>query len=149
DVVHALRVLDPAVGSGAFLLGMLERLTHARLVLDPASAGNRSRVRRDILAENLFGIDLSPIAVRLAELRLWLAVIADDPVTDIAQIAPLPNLDGVVRQGDSLIDQLGAARAFYGVTLDTQLPAGRAVSRARRALFDAVGTGHDVAGRLR
>ncbi|MBI4502773.1 MAG: N-6 DNA methylase [Gemmatimonadetes bacterium] len=148
--LQRLKLLDPAAGSGAFLLGALDRLTEIRVALDPELGRDRSRVRRDILAANLFGVDLSPIAVRLAELRLWLAVIADDPTAEIAHVTPLPNLDGVVRQGDSLLDPVGAARAWYA---GARLPAAataRAVSLARRALFGASGEGlHHATARLR
>jgi len=96
--LRRLRVLDPAVGSGAFLLGALERLTELRARLEGAGdRALRGRLRREILRDNLFGVDRNPVAVRLAELRLWLALVADDPTTDIAHVAPLPNLDGVVR----------------------------------------------------
>jgi hypothetical protein len=63
-----------------------------------------AELRRRILQQNLFGVDRNPMAVRLAELRLWLAVIAREECEDPETVAPLPNLDGVVRQGDSLID---------------------------------------------
>ncbi|MFN8648187.1 MAG: N-6 DNA methylase [Gemmatimonadales bacterium] len=98
----ALRLLDPAVGSGAFLLGALERLAALR-----AGEGPPAALRRQILARNLHGVDLNPMAVRLTELRLWLAVIAVEPTGPDAAVAPLPNLDGLIRQGDSLLDPAG------------------------------------------
>jgi hypothetical protein len=133
-----LRILDPAVGSGAFLLGALETLTRAHLVLAGHAAGRTpGGIRRQIIRANLFGVDLSPIAVHLAELRLWLAVIADDPTDDLAQVTPLPNLHAVVRQGDSLLDPLGAARALgVGPIRPVALRAARA---ARTALYEARG----------
>ncbi len=94
-----LTLLDPAVGSGAFLLGALERLAALRAHEAPPAV-----LRRRILATNLFGVDRSPMAVRLAELRLWLAVIAGDDTPHPEAVSPLPNLDGLVRQGDSLLD---------------------------------------------
>ena len=96
-------VLDPAVGSGAFLLEALERLAQIRLGEDQPA-----KLRRGILERNLFGVDQNPMAVRLAELRLWLAVIAVEDTADPARVEPLPNLDGVVRQGDSLLDPASA-----------------------------------------
>jgi hypothetical protein len=90
-----LRILDPAVGSGAFLLGAFQRLRSL------AGADPR-RVGHAVLSRNLFGVDLSPAAVRLTELRLWLAVISGDTAEDPAEVAPLPNLDTLVRSGDSL-----------------------------------------------
>jgi len=106
-----LTVLDPAVGSGAFLLGALEELTALR---QAAGDGPRVAVRRDVLAHSLFGVDLKLTAVRLAELRLWLALVADDEEADLERIAPLPNLDGHVRQGDALLDPLALARSLAG-----------------------------------
>jgi len=111
--LKGLRVLDPAVGSGAFLLGALERLTEIHTGLKPPrDPAARCRLRREVLQHSLFGVDLSPIAVRLAELRLWLALVADDPATEIDAVTPLPNLDGIVRQGDTLFDPVSAARAL-------------------------------------
>ncbi len=72
-VLTGITLLDPAVGSGAFLLGALDRL-------QPLGQGNTILTRkRRVLQQNLFGVDLVAAAVRLTELRLWLAVIADDP----------------------------------------------------------------------
>src|SRR5207247_214622 len=65
-------------------------------------------------AHSLFGVDLKLTAVRLAELRLWLALVADDEEADLERIAPLPNLDGHVRQGDALLDPLALARSLAG-----------------------------------
>lgn len=143
--VRALRILDPAVGSGAFLLGALECLTEATLALNmprggPSPPDARGRIRRRILRENLFGVDLNPIAVRLAELRLWLAVVSDDSTTDVTRVRPLPNLDGVVQQGDALRDPLGAARSL-GLAWHRALESERRVCRARDAVFSA--RGHD------
>ena len=101
EAAHALStitLLDPAVGSGAFLLGALERLH--RVYPGPLSSDQK----RAVLQQNLFGVDLSAAAVRLTELRLWLAVIADDPAEHPAEVRPLPNLDCLIRQGDSLFD---------------------------------------------
>ena len=103
-VVRTLRVLDPAVGSGAFLLGALERFT------PPLRSGcHGAALRRQVLRQNLFGVDLNGAAVRLTELRLWLAVVAADPSDRPERVRPLPNLDCLIRQGDSLFDPAGSA----------------------------------------
>lgn len=93
------RVLDPAVGSGAFLLGALELFTRLEDVRDPVPGH-----RRRILRERLYGVDLSSEAVRLAELRLWLAAVQQDPDGPGTGVEPLPNLDATLRQGDTLHD---------------------------------------------
>jgi hypothetical protein len=103
-VVATLTLLDPAVGSGAFLLGALERLS-----APGAGSSNAVACKRRILQQNLFGVDQSAAAVRLTELRLWLAVIVDDPADQAAGVSPLPNLDCLIRQGDSLFDPIGPA----------------------------------------
>ena len=101
EELDALTILDPAVGSGAFLLGALERLAECRRAAGDHAPGARRRV-----LANLFGVDRDPMAVRLAELRLWLAVLAEDGAPDPGLVTPLPNLGCLVRQGDSLLDPL-------------------------------------------
>jgi hypothetical protein len=98
-----LTVLDPAAGSGAFLLGALERLSSLAASDGVASAPGRRR----ILQRTLFGVDRSAAAVRLTELRLWLAVIAQDREDRPALVEPLPNLDCLIRQGDTLCEPVG------------------------------------------
>lgn len=99
-VLEDITILDPACGSGAFLLGALDVLSQAR-------QEHPFPTRQRILARNLFGVDINPAAVRLSELRLWLALVAADTAEDPAEVAPLPNLDSLVRQGDSLLEPLG------------------------------------------
>jgi hypothetical protein len=98
--LREIRLLDPAVGSGAFLLGAL------RLLAGPdRTPGIRRTARlRGILSACLFGVDKNAAAVRLAELRLWLEVVGADPSERPAAVQPLPNLDALIRQGDSLLD---------------------------------------------
>ena len=100
-VLDGITVLDPAVGSGAFLLGTLHRLS-----VTGKPSGHAERKRR-VLQQSLFGVDRNAAAVRLAELRLWLSVIADDPSNSAHAVRPLPNLDCLIRQGDSLFDPGG------------------------------------------
>lgn len=105
DLLNSITLLDPAVGSGAFLLGALERLAGKAKGLGAAAR------KRWVLGQNLFGVDQSAAAVRLTELRLWLAVIADDQAEQAEAVSPLPNLDCLIRQGDSLFDPLGSGSA--------------------------------------
>jgi hypothetical protein len=96
----ALTVLDPACGSGAFLVHLLERLAALHVV-----AGDRrpvADVRRDVLARAIHGVDVNPTAVWLCELRLWLSVVIESDETRMSAVPPLPNLDCNVRVGDAL-----------------------------------------------
>jgi Eco57I restriction-modification methylase len=130
SLCDAVTLLDPAVGSGAFLLGALELLAS----LEPDERRRFSRKRR-ILMRNLFGVDQNGTAVRLAELRLWLAVIAGDPAERIEAVRPLPNLDCLIRQGDSLFDPLGWAAGSPSHTPELR----RELASLRRQAVNAVG----------
>ncbi len=121
------RVLDPACGSGAFLVHVLERLDALYTLLrDPRDPHTR---RRAILAQSIFGVDRNPMAVWLCELRLWLSVVIECAETEIERIPPLPNLDHHIRVGDSLN---GGAFAFAP-------PSARTLTRLRERYTRASG----------
>jgi hypothetical protein len=96
-----LTVLDPACGSGAFLVHTLERV--AQLLCSLGDARPPDVVRRAVLARSVFGVDVNPMAVWLCELRLWLACVIDSAETDVHKVPPLPNLDRNIRVGDALL----------------------------------------------
>jgi hypothetical protein len=96
----ALKLLDPACGSGAFLVQALERI--ATLLARCGDARATDAIRRDVLATSIFGVDLNPTAVWLCELRLWLSVVIETEREDPLGVLPLPNLDHNVRVGDAL-----------------------------------------------
>ena len=100
-----LTVLDPACGSGAFLVHALERIASLRSAL--GDGRDISTIRRDVLTRSIFGVDVNPTAVWLCELRLWLSVVIEGDVEDPVAVTPLPNLDRNVRVGDAL-----SGRAF-------------------------------------
>jgi hypothetical protein len=131
-----LTVLDPAAGSGAFLLGALEELVALRRA---AGESPIAAIKRDVLARSLFGVDLTTTAVRLTELRLWLALVADDETQDLVSVAPLPNLDGHVRQGDALLDPLAFAGSLGGRAFRAQARETRRLDIARKHLFELAG----------
>ena len=128
--VRELRLLDPACGSGAFVLGALTRIARLRRSLgDPSSELD---IRRDLASNALHGVDVEPDAALLCALRLWLAL---TPASGAQPVRPLPNLDHRVRQGDALLDPMdlagrgdAAAEVWKAAALDP------AVRRARRAL---------------
>ncbi len=95
-----ITILDPACGSGAFLVHILEQLASLRSQLgDPRPVW---QLRRDMLTKSIFGVDINPTAVWLCELRLWLSVVIDCDASDPMLVPPLPNLDRHIRIGDSL-----------------------------------------------
>ena len=122
-----MRVLDPACGSGAFLVYALERLSDlAGAAGDARAVGER---RREVLTRSIFGVDVNPTAVWLCELRLWLSVVIDATEGDPLAVTPLPNLDRHVRVGDALAGPaFGDAQAG-----DPSAPIGRLRSRYARA----------------
>ena len=100
DALRRIKVLDPACGSGAFLVHMLERI--AALRREHGESGSIADIRRRVLTSSIFGVDLNPMAVWLCELRLWLSIVIESDDVDPMRIAPLPNLDRHIRVGDSL-----------------------------------------------
>ena len=97
--VRRLRLLDPACGSGAFLVHALRVIADLRVLL---GGEERMTARRIVLTESIFGVDVNPTAVWLCELRLWLCLAVECDATDPFAVPPLPNLDRNIRVGDSL-----------------------------------------------
>ncbi len=99
-----IKVCDPAIGSGAFPVGMMSEIVKVRNVLSNfVQGGNRTpyAFKRQCIEKCLYGVDIDPGAVEIAKLRLWLSLVVDED--DIKQIKPLPNLDYKIVCGDSLL----------------------------------------------
>lgn len=98
-------ICDPAVGSGAFPVGMMSEIVRIRTVLSTFMEEKASRTpydfKRHCIEHSLYGVDIDPGAVEIAKLRLWLSLIVDEE--DIKTIKPLPNLDYKIVCGNSLI----------------------------------------------
>ena len=118
EAILALRILDPAMGSGAFLVAACRYLAsayEAALVREGACAadditeGERAEFRRAIAQRCLYGVDSNPMAVQLGRLSLWLATLSAD--------RPLTFLDHRLRTGNSLV---GASLS----DIDHQAPGG-------------------------
>lgn len=86
-----LTVLDPAVGSGAYPMGMLHLLVKVYTRLDSKYEKNLSKLKRSILNRSLFGSDIDLTAIEICRLRAWLSLIVD--LEENEQVAPLPNLE--------------------------------------------------------
>jgi hypothetical protein len=159
--VATVRVIDPACGSGAFLVHALHRLAAMRSL-----AGDQRSVdviRREVLVRSIFGVDANPTAAWICELRLWLATVVESPVRDPVDVEPLPNLDHHIRVGDSLagpaFDEPAATTVRVGRLRERYVRATghrkRIVARAldreeRRAALDALAAEADaIAARRR
>lgn len=109
-----ITVCDPAVGSGAFPVGMMNEIVRTRTVLSTFIEDKKLRTpytfKRQCIEHSLYGVDIDPGAVEIAKLRLWLSLVVDED--DINNIKPLPNLDYRIMQGNSLISE------FMGVNFD-------------------------------
>lgn len=105
DAVAAIRILDPSCGSGTYLTAAFQTLLDIHLAATPhhqRSNGRLFALKQHIMLNNLFGIDINPVAVRLTEVRLWLNLIQDVSVTDPSEAPALPNLQHQLRAGDFL-----------------------------------------------
>lgn len=99
-----ITVCDPAVGSGAFPVGMMNEIVRARNSLVAFIQDNNRtsyEFKRHSIEHCLYGVDIDPGAVEIAKLRLWLSLVVDEE--DIKNIKPLPNLDYKVMCGNSLL----------------------------------------------
>ncbi len=105
DKLKDISVCDPAVGSGAFPVGMMTEIVRARFALTPYFNDVHERTpyffKRHAIQNCLYGVDIDPGAVEIAKLRLWLSLVVDEE--DVKQIKPLPNLDYKIVSGNSLL----------------------------------------------
>jgi len=111
ELLENASVVDPACGSGAFLVGMLNVIaqlikiiyTHVDISLSDFEIKNR------IIARSLYGVDIMPWAIEAAELRLWLQLIIETDLDkeELRKHALLPNLNMNLRVGDSLVQEIG------------------------------------------
>ena len=103
--LEEVKICDPAIGSGAFPMGLLNELLHCREVLS-GEHYDRAALKKSIIQNNIYGVDIEKGAVDIARLRFWLSIVVDEETP-----SPLPNLDYKIMQGNSLIE------SFMGVDL--------------------------------
>jgi hypothetical protein len=103
--LERITVCDPAIGSGAFPVGMMTEIVRARTTLTPYLSDLPERTayhfKRHVIQSSIYGVDIDPGAVEIAKLRLWLSLVVDED--DVQEIKPLPNLDYKVVVGNSLL----------------------------------------------
>ncbi len=113
SLLDDITVCDPAVGSGAFLVGMMQEIVKARSTLTAIKSMptvTPYELKRHAIEASLYGVDYDPGAIEIARLRLWLSMVVDED--DIAQIKPLPNLDYKIMQGNSLLEEFEGVKLF-------------------------------------
>lgn len=105
EKLAGITVCDPAIGSGAFPVGMMTEIVRARCALTPYFNDFHERMpyffKRHAIQSCLYGVDIDPGAVEIAKLRLWLSLVVDEE--EVKQVRPLPNLDYKIISGDSLV----------------------------------------------
>lgn len=93
-----VKICDPAIGSGAFPMGLLNELLHCREILS-GEHYDRAEIKKSIIQNNIYGVDIEKGAVDIARLRFWLSIVVDEETP-----SPLPNLDYKIMQGNSLLE---------------------------------------------
>ncbi|CAD6492432.1 MAG: Eco57I restriction-modification methylase [Candidatus Argoarchaeum ethanivorans] len=114
EVLEGLSVVDPACGSGAFLVGMLNVLAELYKVVYKYTKRDLGdfELKKRIINRSLYGVDVMAWALGAAELRLWLQLIieSDLRMEDLQKEPLLPNLDINLRVGDSLVQEIGGIK---------------------------------------
>ena len=110
EALNSLRVVDPACGSGAFPMGMMQVLLKVYSRLETNLDIQMTKL--SIIERNLFGVDIEPMAVEISRLRAWLALIVDEDQA-AHNVKALPNLDFKFVCADSLIKLETNLSLFY------------------------------------
>jgi len=111
-----IKIVDPAVGSGAFPIGMMNEIVKARSLLtiffdeDEQKKRTVYNFKRETIENCLYGVDIDSSAVDIAKLRFWLSLIVDEE--EIKNIKPLPNLDHKIMCGNSLLEEFEGVKLF-------------------------------------
>ena len=108
EALKNVKICDPAIGSGAFPMGLLKELFQCRTALEGITQSKAAEIKKHIIQQNIYGVDIERGAVDIARLRFWLSLIVDEEAPQA-----LPNLDFKIMQGNSLLEQ------YKGVDLST------------------------------
>ena len=122
--LQAVKICDPAIGSGAFPMGLVNLLS--KLYVAMKADTDTTKMKRHIMEQNIYGVDIEQGAVDIARLRFWLAMIVEekDPI-------PLPNLHFKIMQGNSLLESYNGRDLSDLTKLSTDLKYGES-----RGLWD-------------
>lgn len=99
--LREVKICDPAIGSGAFPMGLLKELFDCRMAIEGQDNGKSpAEIKKDIIQNSIYGVDIEKGAVDIARLRFWLSLIIDEQTPNA-----LPNMDFKIMQGNSLLEQ--------------------------------------------
>ncbi|AMM42160.1 type IIS restriction endonuclease [Candidatus Desulfofervidus auxilii] len=140
ELLRNVKILDPAVGSGAFLVGMMQEIIRLRKALGSILEEKilDAELKREIIQENLYGVDIEPEAIEIARLRLWLSLVVDEEKPE-----PLPNLDYKILQGNSLIGTIkgyNLLKLFESGKLELQIGKKEVIPSKQLELFSKIET---------
>ena len=121
ELLKDVKICDPAIGSGAFPMGLLKELFLCRTALEGIEQTKAAEIKKHIIQQNIYGVDIERGAVDIARLRFWLSLIVDEETPQA-----LPNLDYKIVEGNSLIT------TFDGQYIDLTTNIG--ISRLRSSL---------------
>ena len=102
NLLDAVKICDPAVGSGAFPMGMLQEIFNLKALIayELKKEWNPAEVKQEIIQSSIYGVDLDEGAVEIARLRFWLSLVVDE-----GKPKPLPNLSYKILVGNSIVDK--------------------------------------------
>lgn len=117
-----IKIVDPAVGSGAFPMGMLNEISSIRYYLNTNFLRTKNKqgkeltlydIKKETLENCIYAVDIDPGAVEIAKLRFWLALIVEYNADELENSPPtLPNLDYKIMQGNSLLEEYEGIKLF-------------------------------------
>ena len=141
EALADVTVVDPACGSGAYLLGMMQELIELQVRLFNVTQDAKSlyELKLEIIQRNLYGVDIDSFAVNIAMLRMWLSLAID---YEGATPEPLPNLDFKVVCGDSLLGPDPSSGAEVQVALGQDIERVRLLGQ-RKGEYLRASTGAD------
>ncbi|MCM1152286.1 MAG: N-6 DNA methylase [Muribaculum sp.] len=96
-----VKICDPAIGSGAFPMGLVNLLSKLFIALRTYKTIDQAKMKRYIMQNSIYGVDIEKGAVDIARLRFWLAMVVDE-----VEPQPLPNLHFKIMQGNSLLEHI-------------------------------------------
>ena len=102
DALESVKICDPAIGSGAFPMGLLQEIFNAQIYLQELKGFKKAKtdadIKKHIIEESIYGVDIDAGAVDIARLRFWLSLVVDEQ-----EPQPLPNLDFKIICANTLI----------------------------------------------